>query len=112
MLYLQPYFITLFITALFIFTILTKLLILLYKMSTYLGKTHKKSFFLVVETIRFYPPYPYGLVVHATKKRFFYVCLPLLFKLKMGQILKQLLLLKSRINDVLSTQIHRVKMYK
>ena len=28
--------------------------------------THKKSVFLVVGPIRFYPPYPIGLVVHAT----------------------------------------------
>ena len=28
--------------------------------------THKKSFFLVVGPLRFYPPYTSGLVVHAT----------------------------------------------
>ena len=39
------------------------------------GKTHIKSvFFLVVGSLRFYPPYTNGLVVHATfieKKWFF-----------------------------------------
>ena len=28
--------------------------------------THKKSIFLVVRPLRFYPPYTYCLVVHAT----------------------------------------------
>ena len=31
-----------------------------------IGKTHKKSVFLVVKPLRFYPPYTNGLVVHAT----------------------------------------------
>ena len=33
--------------------------------------THKKSVFLVVGPIRFYPPYTNGLVVHATFFSFF-----------------------------------------
>ena len=35
----------------------------------------------MVGPLRFYPPYTNGLVVHATKKALFYVCLPLVVQL-------------------------------